>query len=689
VITIARPGSVRSLAASLVLAVLVTACGGGGGGGGGGPVTFSLSTNSVTFSAVSNGTAPASQTVTASAMNGTVYFSIQSTGNALASASLNCAGSSCQIALVPISPANAASGTYSSTVTVTGCTAQVGCGSQVTGSPQTINVAYTMAAGATLSAAPGGLGVAVSPAAGATQSIAIASSAASATAWQSSVNYVAGSGGWLTVAPTGNAPGNVSISVGALPPGSYRAVVTFAPAGGGTPARIVVVAVSHPAGAQFVSPYVATAGRSGEVIVRGSGFAALTAVQAQVLFGATPGSGVQVVSDTEIIATAPPLAAGRYVVTVKDSSQTLPGSPALVVVAAPAYAYARIARAANSDPVQFDHVLYDAERGAIYLYDVNTFGPAIGGQYADEIERYRFSGGSWTADVLYTVLPLGQMGSLNARGRIALTPDGGSLVRIGSFTIDQLSPVTGALLASTSPSDTFGAFANQTEMWDGAGTNDGYLLGSARNNNGVNTAPGFAFLYDAQTHACLPAPDAPTGATNLFQYSFAGSADGSRVLMTEGGNMPTAYLSYDSASAGYTTSAPLGTLNSSLVRLSRDGMRAILHADSTRYAVADFTGGHLANIIGYLPPPDAVAFVISPDGTRAYVYLPATNTIHAYDLTAAPDPSGQFPEIGTGLVLADAPGAAASGAEMIITPDGGALILAGTANVIVTPPPPG
>ena len=673
-------------------ATLLSACGGGGGGSGSGgqTVTFSLSTTHVAFSAVTNGSAPPVQNVTVTAIGGPVYFSMQSSGSALDNAAISCSGtSSCQISLSPISPKGLAPGNYTEQLVVTGCTAQAGCGSQVSGSPQTIDVSYAISAGATLSSAPKGVGIVTSADTSApAQTISLTSTDTSATPWTSSVTYVAGgASGWLTVPGSGSAPGGVQLGVGALPLGSYRAVVTFTPTGGGTAASLLVVAVSHSAGVRYVAPYVAVSGLPGSVILRGSGFAALAPAQTQVLVGGSAATNVQVLSDSEITATSPALPAGRYAIQVKDSTQALAGSPALVVVDPPAYAYAKIPRVANSDPVQPQHLLFDAERGALYLYDVNSFGAALGGQYADQIERYRFSAGSWSSDVLVAFTPLGQV-QFNARGQIMLTPDGAELSRIGATTVDQLDPAAGTLLATTDAGDTFAAASGQTSLWTGAMTNEGFLLGNAHNNSGFGQAPGFAYFYDVQTRAYLPAPQAPTGSADLFQFDFSATADGGGALLTEGFNTPVPIVLYDSATRSYPVSGGLGTLISSLVSLSRNGARAVMHADATRYAVVDFAANQ-TNLVGYLPAPDPDAVVLSPDGTRAYTFDATANVVHAYDLTAAVDADAQFPEIGSGVTLVDRPSATGSNVQMIITPDGGTLVLAGTTNVIVTPKPAG
>jgi hypothetical protein len=82
--------------------------------------------------------------------------------------------------------------------------------------------------------------------------------------------------------------------------------------------------------------------------------------------------------------------------------------------------------------------------------------------------------------------------------------------------------------------------------------------------------------------------------------------------------------------------------------------------------------------------------------TQALVPAPAVPTAagEAADIfnsafTGSLDGSAEYPEIGTGLVLPDAPNTSGTDVVMIITPDGGTLLLAGTSNVIATRKPPG
>lgn len=143
--------------ASIALCLILAACGGGGGGGGGSGSTnttstsgLSLSTNALTFTAPNTNSTPPSQTITATVTgvaSGTLYIKIVSTGPAVASIT-NITVTGTTMGQGTVNPASAATlgpGTYTSTITVYACTTDPNCSSgQLAGSPQTVNVTYTI-----------------------------------------------------------------------------------------------------------------------------------------------------------------------------------------------------------------------------------------------------------------------------------------------------------------------------------------------------------------------------------------------------------------------------------------------------------------------------------------------------------------------------------------------------------------
>jgi hypothetical protein len=141
--------------ASIAFCLILAACGSGGGGGGGdsnggSSGTLSLSTNALTFTAPNTSSTPPSQIITATVTgvtSGTLYIKIVSTGPAVASIT-NIVVTGTTKGQGTINPAPASTlgvGTHTSTVTVYACTTDPNCTSgQLAGSPQTVNVTYTI-----------------------------------------------------------------------------------------------------------------------------------------------------------------------------------------------------------------------------------------------------------------------------------------------------------------------------------------------------------------------------------------------------------------------------------------------------------------------------------------------------------------------------------------------------------------
>ena len=86
--------------------------------------------------------------------------------------------------------------------------------------------------------------------------------------------------------------------------------------------------------------------------------------------------------------------------------------------------------------------------------------------------------------------------------------------------------------------------------------------------------------------------------------------------------------------------------------------------------------------LGTLPNTTA-AVVLKPDGTRAYAYDTSAGGILVYDVSVDRDEAAYAP-LGPVVPLAGDPG---TGPEMIISPDGGTLVLAGSSRIVVQPTP--
>lgn len=137
------------------VALLLTGCGGGGGstssssagGGGGGndQASLSLSTNSIQVSATTADAAPTAQvsvSVIATAA-GTFYIAGKTSYNGIDSVDSAASGSADLITITFKAPATLAAGTYTDSLILSGCYDK-DCNRQVSNSPQTIAVKYTV-----------------------------------------------------------------------------------------------------------------------------------------------------------------------------------------------------------------------------------------------------------------------------------------------------------------------------------------------------------------------------------------------------------------------------------------------------------------------------------------------------------------------------------------------------------------
>jgi hypothetical protein len=75
--------------------------------------------------------------------------------------------------------------------------------------------------------------------------------------------------------------------------------------------------------------------------------------------------------------------------------------------------------------------------------------------------------------------------------------------------------------------------------------------------------------------------------------------------------------------------------------------------------------------------------VVSPNGTRLY-YYGGDGLVHTLDLE---NPRNLGPDVFPELATAPVPDPPGAGAQMLITPEGGNLIIAGKDAVVVVPTP--
>ena len=545
-----------------------------------------------------------------------------------------------------VNTTNLAPGTYTATLSINTATQTV-----------PIGVTYVVATSSlTFSPSPASFTIDSTSVATALSKSVIVGSTGGSLSWTAASNQP-----WVTVSPANGSSGaTVTLSlvpaeIDALDPGTSSATLTFSytPLGGSLTNTPLAVSLNLllPKVAS-VTPYVATSGTSKEVILRGLGF--FSAAGAAVKFGSgATVSSYTVASGTEIRVTHPSLTAGpalRVSIANQLSNPNIVRSTAdLVVVDAPVYAAETIAYpdAAAKKPLR---IIYDAERQALLV----GVGLPIAGANGS-IYRYTFSGSAWSL----TPAPA----AVSTFRDLALSQDGKNLIAATDLAIKQFDSVTLAAGISTD-----GSFILPQIFFKGiAVANDGNAVAST----GINGS-GFTDTY---RYSVRDGVLTRISNGSLYDAASGASADGSRVVLVQGGLSP--------AGSVFQYSASTSTLSQTALASSANFPNPVLDRTASRILI----GGNLVydanfQLLGSIPFEFTVA--LSPDGSRAYAYSTGTVLLHAYDLVAPPV-AGVFQEIGTGTALPSDPGLSA---VMTVSPDGGTLFIAGADAIVVVPAPP-
>lgn len=358
----------------------------------------------------------------------------------------------------------------------------------------------------------------------------------------------------------------------------------------------------------YVSPYVAAANSSAEVIIRGKKFSEVT-VQ-NVKFGGTNASAFNVVSDTEIRATHPALVAGQYPVTFTASGANAV-SRATLVVTSPA---------TLADLIFLDSstthkgIIYDQERNVVLVFPV-------GGSF---IERHTYNGSSWSSTSVtlpYTFNP----GVMSPDGKeIVLLTQDNRIVRVDAVTLAELSAM-GPLAAAPQAA---------------VAMNDGNVLVGAY-------SYGYTVLHQFdlvnQPNGYIPIANT---SVNMLLSSIHISGDGSRAI-----------LNYDNLNGLYSYNAGTGAFAPITAPIAGN----INNMDRTgAHILANNTSVYNASLalLGHLPYNNEASncytslAAISPDGTRGYTFcrLSPDGRVYTYDLSAVLV-NGYFPAVGSYVVV--------------------------------------
>ncbi len=209
------------------LAIQLSACGGGGSA----PAspTFTVSTNQINVGVVTNSGQAPDQTISGTVSNysGPLYIYITHTNNGINTVYLpNIVGNT---GTSTISMQSKPQGVYFDTIEVKACS-DFDCVNQIAGSPQMVNVTYSIG----IAVDPPALNfTAVAGSAPAAQTVTVYynSNSLSTDTWGSSYLYLDGAN-WMSYTPAdGQSPGEVEVTLSAFPagttPGIYNAEIRF------------------------------------------------------------------------------------------------------------------------------------------------------------------------------------------------------------------------------------------------------------------------------------------------------------------------------------------------------------------------------------------------------------------------------------------------------------------------------
>ncbi len=639
-------------------ALALVSCGGGGGGAGGGgppPLTMTLSTQSLNFTTAS-AVAPPPQTVTANFTGqgaGTLYVLITPADPTLVTVgNITVAGTSGSGSVTAEAPGTAGPGSHTTTITVKACLNDPTCATnQVVGSPQTINVTYTVS----------GLAVSVpslSYVIGNAPTAADTAQTFSVSGYPAQTWNATNSTPWVNLTP---ASGSTSAAVSEQATldltkiatqlnATYSSSFTYTPQSGPQLLLPVNVTIARTQ-VNFVSPYVGISNRPDSVIIRGENFSMVS--PSAIRFGNQSATSFSVVSDTEIDASYPALSAGAYPVQVLVAGSPVGYSRArLVVVDPPGFPAARIAYA-TANPSGNAGLVYDAERQALLTLSSYAAAP--------QLQRTAYAAGAWGAPVAVQAQP---------PSVFALGADGAQLF-LAQFDV----PSNNLVLASLDPSTLQPAgFGGAPFVGSGLGA-----TGIAVANTGdaiISTQPlsGSGGTYEFRFKPLVPALQgfAAPSANGVV----GASADGATVLLVDN-NVQAAVaglVRYDTRLEQLAGGATIGV--TSAISIDRHGAKVLVNDGSI------YDGSTLTKLGSLAATPVGIA--IAPDATRAYAY-DANGTVRVYDLTQAPV-AGIYPEVLPAKTLSGSP-SSSGWATLAVSPDGGSMFVAIDSGIYVVPLP--
>jgi hypothetical protein len=404
-----------------------------------------------------------------------------------------------------------------------------------------------------------------------------------------------------------------------------------------------------------VMPHVIPTGESGTVVIRATSLRSVTDVR----FGTTPATAVTVVSDTEVHADYPALAAGTYAVSLNSGAVAFNGS----IEAVDAAPYAMNTLALPETPSLLSFLRYDAQRRALLVG--GFFFPSQSSS-TNKLWRYTFNNGTWS------VATIAIAGLRDA----VLSADGTRILALADTGVVELTPdglTTQRTVAPPAEVSSRGHVLSQIAV-----ANDGHAIITSRSESISSIGPIYYYAISAGTFA--PATRKISGIPMLV-----GSADGWRVFLTQSNTSPPPPILDYIASVGVL--APTFPISAQPVATSRAAQRFVAYEPG---AAKVFASDYLnskgeAGPLGTIPIAQGLAIrriIVNPAGKRAFV-LRSDDTLHSYALDQQPV-NDQYPEVGTGIPITP-PAPAGAALQTAVTPDGGTLFFAGTGGVLIVP----
>ena len=397
---------------------------------------------------------------------------------------------------------------------------------------------------------------------------------------------------------------------------------------------------------QTIAPYVGLANVSDTAIIRGVGFRSFDTQG--VRFGTIPEVEFTVASETDLRVTYPALAPGSYEVQIDipDHQGTLQSTARLVIIEPTNYTAQALAYPSAQTAVH--RVVYDAERSAIIV-----------ATQSGNVIRYAYAQGAWQAPSSISVPDLQDI-TLSTQGDRLLVLTRGSLISSDAVTLAPIATAT----ASDLP---IGAFLKNL-----ATTNeDRAFVTTGQATSGATPV----YLFDGRSNTLL------SSSQTLNNGTPAAAGQGSSVLFVQGHPSTTTatpvYI-FSTADARFSSLGVTINQNSIYPSVDKGGTRAVLNG----VRVHGTTPTASFKLLGTLPDSTA-AVVLNMQCTRAYTYDPAGGGILVFDISADRD-GAAFTALGTAVALPADPG---TNVRMTLSPDGRALFIAGSTQLVVQPTP--